>query len=302
MNPFIPGEASQQGIVVRRARAELKASIARGEGSILELFDRAGEPDADPVLRGLRVEWFLRSIPGVGVTKAQRLVEGLGINPRATLGGVRVRQRTLLRGEVQRLFRHYFPEKRGKLLVLVGPSGVGKGTIVTWILEKYPQFMLSVSATTRSPRPGERDGEHYFFVSEREFDRLVGDDELLEWATVHGTYRYGTPQAAIEDALDQGRHVILEIDIQGARQVKRKMKDAFTVFVAPPSFEELERRLAHRGTEDTVEREARLVTAKKELAAQDECNVVIVNRDVSVAAQSIVDLVTGSPKATLNEE
>ncbi len=302
MTGFDAKTLSAKGAALRRARAQLKAEIAEGRHSLIELFDRAAEPDCEAVLSGLRVEWFLRSIPGFGVTKASRLLAGLEINPRATLGGLRVRQRSALRREVVALYRRYFPGARGQLVILVGPSGVGKGTIVSWITEHDSRFVVSVSATTRPPRAGEVEGIHYFFVSDPHFDRLVRGGELLEWASVHGVHRYGTPRDAVEAQMDAGLNVILEIDIQGARQVKRSMRSAISIFVAPPSFEELERRLAHRGTESDVERAVRLATAQSELAAAGECDHLVVNERVDVAAQTIVDLVIASTSTAPNKE
>lgn len=302
MTEFDAKALSAKGAVLRSARAQLKAEIAEGRHSLIELFDRAGERDCEPVLSGLRVEWFLRSIPGFGVTKANRLLNRLEINPRATLGGLRVRQRSALRLEVVALHRHYFADSRGQLVVLVGPSGVGKGTIVSWITEHDSRFALSVSATTRPPRAGEIEGIHYFFVTDQRFDQLVRGGELLEWASVHGSHRYGTPREAVEAQMDAGLNVILEIDIQGARQVKRSMKGAISIFVAPPSFAELERRLAGRGTESEAERAVRLATAKSELAAAGECDHLVVNERVDVAAQTIVDLVTASTSTAPNKE
>lgn len=292
MSNALPESFSQKGLERRRARAGLKADIAQGKHSLIELFDRAHESGADPVLSGLRVEWFLKSIPGMGSTKVQRILDELGINPRATLGGLRVRQRAALRSAVQRLHRHYFGHMRGRLVVLVGPSGVGKGTIVEWIVSHHESFAVSVSATTRPPRPGEREGEHYFFLSERQFERVIKNDGFLEWARVHGDHLYGTPADAVDTVLDEGKNVILEIDIQGARQVKRKAKDALTIFIAPPSFEELEARLRGRGTETESDIVKRLRTAKRELKAQGECDEVVVNIDVATAAQTVVDLVS----------
>lgn len=294
MSPFRPSEASSKGLEVRRARAALKAEISRGEHNYLGLYDQSGEPGAGDVLRGLRVEWFLRAVPGVGQTKVDRWLAELGVNPRATLGGLRVRQRSALRGRVQWVHRHYFSNQRGIVLVVVGPSGVGKGTVVRWITSHYDNFALSVSVTTRPPRPGEREGEHYFFLTERQFDRLLAQDGLLEWAKVHGTYRYGTPRDTVESLLDGGTNVILEIDVQGMRQVRRKINRVVTVFLLPPSFAELQARLEGRGTEDGREIARRLASAKREMKAQDECDAVVVNDEVSAAAQSIVDLVFAS--------
>jgi guanylate kinase len=153
---------------------------------------------------------------------------------------------------------------------------------------RYPQVWLSVSATTRAPRPGEVDGVHYLFTSEAAFDALVEQGQMLEWAVVHGRHRYGTPRGPVERALAAGTPVLLEIDLQGARQVKAVMPDAHFVFLAPPSWEELERRLVGRGTEGPEERERRLSTARVELAAEGEFDTTIVNDDVSRAADELV--------------
>ncbi|RYJ06513.1 guanylate kinase [Aeromicrobium sp. Root495] len=179
---------------------------------------------------------------------------------------------------------------RSRLVVLAGPTAVGKGTVAACIREQHPDIWISVSATTRAPRPGEIDGVHYHFVSHEEFDHLVATDGLLEWAVVHGRNRYGTPRAAVEEQLEAGRPALLEIDLQGARQVRERMPDALMCFLAPPSFEELERRLVGRGTEDAEERERRLRTAREELAAESEFDVTIVNTDVPTACRELVDL------------
>jgi guanylate kinase len=145
-----------------------------------------------------------------------------------------------------------------------------------------------VSATTRRPRPGERDGEHYHFVDEGTFDAMIAAGELLEWAVVHGRHRYGTPRRAVDEALLAGRPALLEIDLQGARQVRASMPDALFVFLAPPSWDELVRRLVGRGTETAAERERRLDTARLEMAAEPEFDVTIVNDDVHRATDELV--------------
>jgi guanylate kinase len=176
------------------------------------------------------------------------------------------------------------------LLVLAGPTAVGKGTVAKYIVEHNPDVVLSVSATTRSPRPGEIDGQHYFFLTDAEFDDLIAKGEMLEYAVVHGKHRYGTPKAPVEAALDSGKLVLLEIDIQGARQVKVAMPEATTVFLAPPSWDELVHRLQGRGTESAEEQALRLETARIELAAKDEFDRVIVNDEVAKCAAQVVDL------------
>jgi guanylate kinase len=175
--------------------------------------------------------------------------------------------------------------------VLSGPTAVGKGTVVTRLTQEHPEIFVSVSVTTRPPRPGEVGGVHYYFVSDAEFDALIAEGALLEWAIVHGLHRYGTPRGPVLQALEQGRAALLEIDLQGARQVKANCPDARFVFLAPPSWEELIRRQAGRGTESAVQRERRLQTARAELAAQAEFDYVVVNREIGQAVEDLVALV-----------
>src|SRR6478609_1660077 len=177
-----------------------------------------------------------------------------------------------------------------RLTVVSGPTAVGKGTVVGRLAREHPELFVSVSATTRPPRPGEIDGRDYLFVTEQEFDDLVATEALLEWAIVHGRHRYGTPRAPVLRALEEGRPAILEIDLQGARQVRASWPDAQFVFLAPPSWEELVRRLVGRGTETEEERTRRLETAKVEMAAEKEFDVTIVNDDVRRAAEELVSL------------
>lgn len=175
-----------------------------------------------------------------------------------------------------------------RLTVLAGPTAVGKGTVSADVRARYPQVWLSVSATTRSPRPGEVDGVHYHFVDAPTFDRMVAEGELLEWAVVHGRNRYGTPRAPVLERLAAGSPALLEIDLAGARQVRAAMPEARFVFLAPPSWEELERRLVGRGTEGPEERERRLATARVELAAESEFDHVIVNDEVHRATDELI--------------
>ncbi len=174
--------------------------------------------------------------------------------------------------------------------MLAGPTAVGKGTVAARVRENHPDVWISVSATTRDPRPGEIDGVHYFFVDDAHFDQMVEAGEFLEWALIHGTARYGTPRQPVADALAAGRLALLEIDLQGARQIRETMPDALFVFLAPPSWEELVRRQRGRGTEDAAERERRLETARTELAAESEFDVTIVNREVEQACEELVAL------------
>ena len=179
---------------------------------------------------------------------------------------------------------------RGRLTVLAGPTAVGKGTIAAYVRTHFPGVFFSVSMTTRSPRPGEVDGVHYHFVDDQEFDRLVEAGQFLEHAVVHGAAKYGTPRGPVERVISEGRDALLEIDLQGARQVRETWPEALFVFLAPPSWDELVRRLVGRGTEDEAERERRLATARAELAAQSEFDEVVVNDDVRRASEELVSL------------
>ncbi|ALE83676.1 guanylate kinase [Pseudonocardia sp. HH130629-09] len=180
---------------------------------------------------------------------------------------------------------------RGRLLVLAGPSGVGKSSVVAGLREALPELLFSVSATTRPPRPGEVDGRDYHFASREEFDALIERGELLEWAEVHGgLQRSGTPRVPVQQALDQGRPVLVEVDLQGARSVKRVVPEAVTVFVAPPSMEELTRRLTDRNTDTPEQRERRLRTAIEEMDAQGEFDEVVVNDDLQAVIGRLVAL------------
>jgi guanylate kinase len=183
------------------------------------------------------------------------------------------------------------------LTVLAGPTAVGKGSVSADIRAHHPEVWISVSVTTRAPRPGEQDGVHYLFVSESEFDRMIADGELLEWAVVHRAARYGTPRRPVDEALAAGRLALLEIDLQGARQVREVMPEALFCFLAPPSWEELVRRLVGRGTESEEERTRRLATARDEIAAEAEFDVTIVNTEIHAAAEELVALMMLDPNS-----
>ena len=180
--------------------------------------------------------------------------------------------------------------RRSRLIVLAGPTAVGKGTVAAEVRRHHPEVWISVSVTTRKPRPGEENGVHYWFVSDAEFDALAERGDLLESAVVHGLNRYGTPRGPVELALASGHPAMLEIDLQGARQVRETMPEALFVFLKPPSWDELVRRLVGRGTEDEAERERRLATARDELAAESEFDVTVVNHEVHAAAEELVAL------------
>lgn len=175
-----------------------------------------------------------------------------------------------------------------RVTVLAGPTSVGKTTLSRHIRSTYPEVHFSVSATTRPSRPGEQDGVDYLFLQPENFDQLVAEDAFLEWATVHQKHRYGTLRSTVEQALAEGKRVLLEIDLQGARQVRQKLPEAQFVFLAPPSFEDLVSRLTGRGTESEEEQQRRLETARIELAAEPEFDVTIINDDVDRAAAELV--------------
>jgi len=177
-----------------------------------------------------------------------------------------------------------------RLVVLAGPTAVGKGTVVRALRAMAPEVYVSISATTREPRPGETDGVDYHFLDADDFTRRVEAGEFLEWAVVHGVNRYGTLRGPVDECLASGRPCLLEIDLQGARQVRRSMPDAMLVFLLPPSWDELVNRLVGRGTENSEERARRLKTAKRELAAQPEFDYLVVNENVAAAADEVAAL------------
>ena len=288
---------SRAAVAARRARAEVKRQVSRGERSASEVLTTAAREGSVPEA-SLRVSELIGSIPWRGPTRPGKIMPELRISPSTRLGGLGVHQYQRLH---EFLVRRQAPRRtegangRSRLVVLAGPTAVGKGAVSAYIRDHYPEVQLSVSATTRPPRPGEIDGVHYVFVGDAEFDRMIDAGEFLEWAVVHNAYRYGTPRAPIEDALEAGRSVLLEIDLQGARQVRDVFPDARLVFLLPPTWEELVRRLTGRGTEDEAERERRLETARVELAAQEEFDHAVVNTDVEDAAREVVDLMATVP-------
>ncbi len=182
------------------------------------------------------------------------------------------------------------PDKQPAVWVISGPSGVGKGTVCARLREQRPRVFYSVSLTTRDPRPGEVDGKSYHFVSPDHFDDLAAQGLLLEHAVVHGRHSYGTPRAPVEDALAKQRSVVLEIDLQGAAQVKQNMPEARLVFLEPPSWEELTRRLIGRGTEDEPALTRRLETARAEMAARHMADHRVVNDVVEDTVATLIDL------------
>jgi guanylate kinase len=280
--------ASRRAVAARRERAALKRDVTTRVITPQELLRRAlAEPDS--AAGAMRVPEFLTAIPAIGEGKRDRILSDLAISPVKRLGGLGARQRRALQEFLDTRWPEPTPRPgRSRLIVLAGPTAVGKGTVAAHIKEHHPDIHLSVSATTRPPRPGEVDGEHYFFVDDAEFDRLVDTGALLEHATVHNQYRYGTPREPIEKVLAAGGTALLEIDLQGARQVRAADPSALLVFLLPPSWDELVNRLVGRGTEGAEERARRLKTARTELAAQNEFDYHVVNDDVASAAEQVV--------------
>ena len=181
-------------------------------------------------------------------------------------------------------------KNRKKLIILTGPSGVGKGTVVKEILDKDKNICLSVSATTRSPRKGEKEGENYYFLSEENFKEMINKNLFLEWAKFAGNY-YGTPLSFVKDKIEDGFIVLLEIEVEGAKQIKDKFPDSLSIFILPPSKEELERRIRIRGTEKEEAINRRLSRSTYEIASSDEFDFKVTNRDVDETAERIIKII-----------
>jgi len=245
--------ANQAAVAARRARADAKAALRAGEVSIFDLIN-----SVHPAIRKMRVRELLEAVPGVGKLRAEAIMERALISPTRRIAGLGSNQLSALRGE---LSMSKIDPTRGTLIVMSGPGGVGKSTI-TKALRNDPRFWISISATTRDPREGEREGVDYFFYTDTKFDQSIADDSFLEWAQFAGA-RYGTPQEPIEKWLSLGKHVLLEIEIDGARQVRQKVPDALLIFIAPPSWDELKARLMGRGTDTPARQAARLASQKR---------------------------------------
>jgi len=284
--PQLTSEQRQQALLKaaasRKRRSEVKIKIKSGEFSVDTILEMAKTDDA---VAKMRVKELLESLSGVGRVRAQSLMERLDISPTRRIQGLGRLQIKQLREEFMKLDHAIKP---GKLLVLSGPGGVGKSTVAKRLREAG-DFWVSVSATTRSPRDNEVDGKDYFFVSEEEFTRMVKADEFLEWAEFAGN-RYGTPQESVEQALLLGKNVLLEIEIEGAKQVKAHLPQSVLVFLEPPTWEELVARLEGRGTDSPERRAERLKLAQEELAVASFFDVVLINDQVETVVEKLIEL------------
>lgn len=275
-------EALNVAKVSRQERSAMKATISRGEVSI---FDAINDPRDS--IRRMKVLELLAAVPGIGTTRASLIMERAKISPTRRIGGLGHLQVKSL-GTIMAVTKIDPP--RGKLMVISGPGGVGKSTIAT-ALKNDPRFWVSISATTREPRVNEKHGVDYYFYSDDEFSQMVDNDEFLEWAEFAGN-RYGTPRSPVEEWRRLGKNVILEIEIEGARQVRTHENSALLIFIAPPTWEELVKRLTERGTDSPARREARLALAKEEMAAASEFDITIINGEVNKVLEKLVALAT----------
>jgi guanylate kinase len=282
LSPEQRQEALRKASASRKRRAEIKSQLKNGEYSIDMVLEIAKTEDA---IAKMRVKELLESLSGVGKVRALSLMERLNISSSRRIQGLGRLQTKQLREE---FMKSEHAVKPGKLLVLSGPGGVGKSTVAKHLRE-VGDFWVSVSATTRKPRENEIDGQDYYFVSEAEFTRMINAQEFLEWAEFAGN-RYGTPQEKVEHALLLGRNVLLEIEIEGAKQVKSHLPQSVLVFLEPPTWEELVARLEGRGTDSSERRAERLKLAQEELAAASFFDVILINDQVESVVGKLIEL------------
>ena len=273
-------KAGEKAVAARQERAKVKEQVANGQLFFFDLFK-----DERKSISRMKLSDLLQAVPGVGQIRAEIIFDKTGISPSRRIGGVGKRQLELLRQEFLLIKNS---RRSGKLLVVSGPSGVGKSTI-TNRLRADNRFWISVSATTRQIRTNEVGGVDYHFVSDERFNEMVESKEFLEWADFAGA-KYGTPKQPVDEALANGKNVILEIELNGARQVRKNSKDAILIFIEPPSWQELETRLINRGTESKQSTQARLDRAKEELSAASEFDHIVINHQVEESVAELVSL------------
>ena len=273
-------KAGEKAVAARQERAKVKEQVANGQLFFFDLFK-----DERKSISRMKLSDLLQAVPGVGQIRAEIIFDKTGISPSRRIGGVGKRQLELLRQEFLLIKNS---RRSGKLLVVSGPSGVGKSTI-TNRLRADNRFWISVSATTRQIRTNEVGGVDYHFVSDERFNEMIESKEFLEWADFAGA-KYGTPKQPVDEALANGKNVILEIELNGARQVRKNSKDAILIFIEPPSWKELETRLINRGTESKQSTQARLDRAKEELSAASEFDHIVINHQVEESVAELVSL------------
>jgi guanylate kinase len=293
LDPAARRRNAELAIAARRERSKIKSALKEGSLSLREIFD-----SSSAAAQRMRVIELLTSLPQMGPLRAESLMEKVGISRTRRIAGLGVRQRR----ELLTLVERNIPSKMlstlgamssafyGRLFVISGPGGVGKSTI-TQEVARFEDFFLSISVTTRPPRDGEQDGVHYHFVTRAEFEARIANNEFMEWAEFAGNL-YGTLEEDVQRHRLAGKHVLLEIELQGARQVKKVHPEAVLVFISPPSWEELEGRIRGRGSDSDERIRERLAIAQEEMAAAKEFDHVLINSEVAEVVSRLVVLAT----------